>query len=75
LNEAYHVSRHKELGEKWALVIYESDMALNVVKHPAFISSVKSMSTTRFYYVPPRYHTMQTTYIESKMKQVEAKIK
>jgi hypothetical protein len=73
-SEAYHITKHKELDEKWAAFFYESNVAFNVARHPAFVAVVKAISTAGFDYTPPSYHAMQTKHIEPKVKQVKAEI-
>jgi hypothetical protein len=73
-SEAYHITKRKELDEKWAAFFYESNVAFNVARHPAFVAAVKATSTAGFDYTPPSYHTMQTKHIEPKVKQVKAEI-
>jgi hypothetical protein len=72
--EAYHITKHKELDEKWAAFFYESNVAFNVARHPTFVASVKANSTAGFDYTPPSYHAMRIKYIEPKVKQVKAEI-
>jgi hypothetical protein len=66
--EAYHITKRKELDDKWAMFFYESNVALNVARHPAFVAAVKATSTVGFDYIPPMYHAMQTKHIEPKVK-------
>jgi hypothetical protein len=66
--------KRKELVEKWAAFFYESNVAFNVARHPAFVATVKATSTVGFDYTPPSYHAMQTKHIEPKVKQVKAEI-
>jgi hypothetical protein len=67
--------KHKELEEKWAVFFYESNVAFNVARHPAFVAAVKATSTVGFDYIPPLYHAMRTKHIEPKVKQVKVEIK
>jgi hypothetical protein len=67
--EAYF-TKSKELDEKWAAFFYESNMAFNVARHPAFVAAVKATSTAGFDYTPPSYHAIQMKHMELKVKQV-----
>jgi hypothetical protein len=62
------------LDEKWAAFFYESNVAFNVARHPAFVAAVKATSKAGFDYTPPSYHAMRTKHIEPKVKQVKAEI-
>jgi hypothetical protein len=42
--KAYHIPKNKELDEKWAVFLYESNVAFNVARHPAFVAMVKATS-------------------------------
>jgi hypothetical protein len=55
---AYHISKCKELYEKWVAFFYESNVALNVARHLAFIVVVKATSMAGFDYTLPTYHAM-----------------
>jgi hypothetical protein len=72
--EAYHITKRKELDEKWAAFFYEANVAFNVARHPAFIAAVKATSAAGFDYSPPTYHAMRTRHIEPKLKKVKAEI-
>jgi predicted adenine nucleotide alpha hydrolase (AANH) superfamily ATPase len=72
--KAYHITKHKELDEKWTAFFYESNVAFNVARHPAFVAVVKATSTAGFDYTPPSYHAMRTKHIKPKVKQVKAEI-
>jgi hypothetical protein len=72
--KAYHITKHKELDEKWTAFFYESNLAFNVARHPAFVAVVKATSTAGFDYTPPSYHAMRTKHIKPKVKQVKAEI-
>jgi hypothetical protein len=73
--KAYNINKCKKLDEKWVVFLYVLNMALNVVRHPAFIAAVKATLTAGFDYTPPTYHVMQTKHMEPKVKQVKAEIK
>jgi hypothetical protein len=73
-SEAYHITKRKELDEKWAAFFYESNVAFNVARHPTFVAPVKATSTAGFDYTPPSYHAMRTKHIEPKVKQIKAEI-
>jgi hypothetical protein len=72
--EVYHITKRKELDEKWTAFFYEANVAFNVARHPAFIAAVKATSAAGFYYSPPTYHAMRTRHIEPKLKKVKAEI-
>jgi hypothetical protein len=73
--EVYHITKRKELDEKWTTFFYEANVAFNVAKHPAFIATVTATSRAGFDYSPPTYHAMRTRHIEPKLKKVKAEIK
>jgi hypothetical protein len=50
-SEAYYITKRKELDEKWAIFFYESNVAFNVARHPAFVAAVKATSTAGFDYI------------------------
>jgi hypothetical protein len=72
--EVYHITKSKELDEKWAAFFYESNVSFNVARHLAFVAAVKATLATGFNYTPPLYHAMRTKHIEPKVKQVKAEI-
>ena len=74
MNEAYQISKQKELDMLWASFFYEANMAFNVVRHPTFIKAVNSTANIGFDYNPPSYHAMRTTHIKARWKEVQAKI-
>jgi hypothetical protein len=73
-SKAYHITKHKELDEKWVAFFYESNVAFNVARHLAFVAAVKATSTAGFDYRPPSYHALRIKHIEPKVKQVKAEI-
>jgi hypothetical protein len=73
-SKAYHITKLKELDERWAAFFYESNIAFNVAKHPAFVAVVKATSTAGFDYIPPLYHAKQTKHFNPKVKQVKTEI-
>jgi hypothetical protein len=73
-SEAYHITKHKELDEKWIAFFYESNVAFNMARHPVFAAAVKATSMASFDYRPPSYHAIRTKHIEPKVKQVKAEI-
>jgi hypothetical protein len=56
--EAYHITKWKELDEKWATFFYEANVAFNVARHLTFIAAVKATLAAGFEYSPPTYHAM-----------------
>jgi hypothetical protein len=73
--ETYHITKRKELDEKWAAFFYESNVAFNVARHPIFVAVVKATSMAGFDYTPPTYHAMRMKHIKPKVKQVKVEIK
>ena len=74
LAEAYHITKRKELDEKWAAFFYEANVPFNVVRHPAFIAAVEATSTVGFDYRPPKYNAMRTRHIEPMKNAVKQRI-
>jgi hypothetical protein len=72
--EAYYITKRKKLDEMWATFFYESNVAFNVARHPAFVAAVKATSMASCDYTPPMYHAMRTKHIKPKVKQVKAEI-
>jgi hypothetical protein len=73
--EAYYITKRKKLDEMWATFFYESNVAFNVARHPAFVAAVKATSTAGFDYTSPSYDAMRTKHIKPKVKQVKAEIR
>jgi hypothetical protein len=55
LIEAYHISKRRELDEKWATFCYETNKAFNIVKNVVFINVVNAISMASFNYTSPMY--------------------
>ena len=56
LVEAYHITKRKELDEKWAAFFYKANVPFNVVRHPSFIATMDATSKVDFDYTPPMYN-------------------
>ena len=75
LDEVYQLNNRKELDEKWVSFFYDANVPFNVGRHPIFVEAVNATALAGFNYKPPSYNALQTTLIESKKMEVEAKVK
>ena len=74
MEEAYQLTKRKELDEKWATFFYEANVPFNVVRHPSFIAAVDATSKAGFDYKPPTYNAMRTKHIEPMKEHVKMQI-
>jgi hypothetical protein len=75
MSEAYCIAKRKELDEKWASFCYEANVAFNVVRHLAFVTTVQATLLAPFDYEPPSYHAMKMLFIEPTKKHIEIEVR
>ena len=74
MDEALRLGLRQNLDKLWASFFYEANVALNVVRHPAFVKAVKETTTAGFVYQPPSYNAVYTKIIGVKKATVTSMV-